>query len=209
MSRSDILLIGAGGHALSCIDVLLAEDRYRIVGLVGRPEEVGGDIAGFPVLGTDADLPQLLRQIGRALVTVGQIKTANTRRRLFELAITAGADLPVVVSPNAIVSPRARIGSGTIVLHTAVVNAGVEVGCNCIINTRALIEHGACIGDHCHLATGSIVNGDASMGAGSFLGSGAVVRHGAIIGRDAFVRMGELVKNNLPDGYGRPEARIP
>lgn len=209
MSRPDILLVGAGGHALSCIDVLLAEDRHRIVGLVGRAEEVGGVVGGFPVIGTDADLPALLQRVGRALVTVGQIKSADTRRRLFELVVAEGANLPVVVSPYAIVSPRARIGAGTIVLHAAVVNAGAEVGCNCIVNTRALIEHGASVGDHCHLATGAILNGDASLGAGAFLGSNAVVRHGASVGREAFVRMGELVKSNLPAGYGQPEARIP
>jgi sugar O-acyltransferase (sialic acid O-acetyltransferase NeuD family) len=203
MKRKDILLIGAGGHALSCIDVLLVEDNHRIVGLVGRSHEVGLAVGGVPVIGADSDLPKLLGQVGRALVTVGQIESAGVRMRLFEIAVAAGAEMPVVVSPRACVSPRSRLGAGTIVMHMAVVNAGAEVGRNCIVNTRALVEHGARVGDHCHIATGAILNGDATLGEGAFLGSGAVVRQGVAIGESAFVRMGELVKRDLPAGHGR------
>jgi sugar O-acyltransferase (sialic acid O-acetyltransferase NeuD family) len=198
MRRRDILLLGAGGHALACIDVLLLEDRYRIVGLLGRPEEVGLSVGGFPVIGDDSAMVALMPRIGCALVVLGQIKSPAARRRLYAEALAAGATLPVVVSPRAYVSPTARIGAGTIVMHGAIVNTGAEIGENCIINSRALIEHGARVGEHCHVSTGAILNGDARLGAGSFLGSGAVVRHGATIGEGAFVRMGELVKRDLP-----------
>lgn len=203
MSRPDLLLIGAGGHALSCIDVVLAEDRHRIVGLVGQPAEVGKSVGGIPVIGSDEDLPELLRRIRRALVVVGQLRSPSVRRRLFDQVLAAGAEPPVVVSPTAVVSPRARIGAGTVVLHAAVVNMGADVGRNCIVNTRALIEHGARLADHCHIATGAILNGDAIVGEGSFLGSGSVVRQGVRIGEHVFVRMGELVKKDLPNGHGQ------
>ena len=32
MKKIPIILIGAGGHAASCIDVLLAEGKYEIAG---------------------------------------------------------------------------------------------------------------------------------------------------------------------------------
>ena len=35
--KSEIILIGAGGHALSCIDVIETHGLYRIAGLVGLP----------------------------------------------------------------------------------------------------------------------------------------------------------------------------
>ncbi len=194
MIRPPLLLLGAGGHALSCMDVLRLEDRHQVVGLVGRAEEVGREVDGVPVLGDDETLSALLGRFGRALVTVGQIRSSVLRRRLFSAIEAAGAHAPVIVSPRAYVSPRARLGPGTIVMHDAVVNAGAEVGRNCIINTRALIEHGSRIGDHCHVATGAIVNGDVHVGAGSFVGSGAVIRQGVVIGEGGFVRMGELIK---------------
>jgi hypothetical protein len=41
MSNPGLLLIGAGGHAKSCIDVIEQENKFKIIGLVGSPNEVG------------------------------------------------------------------------------------------------------------------------------------------------------------------------
>ena len=34
MKRKNIILIGAGGHATSCIDVIESTNKYKIVGLI-------------------------------------------------------------------------------------------------------------------------------------------------------------------------------
>ena len=36
MSQPEILLIGAGGHCRACIDVIRAEGRFAIAGVVER-----------------------------------------------------------------------------------------------------------------------------------------------------------------------------
>ena len=41
MRSGDLLLIGAGGHAKSCADVIERGGAYRIAGVVGLPLEVG------------------------------------------------------------------------------------------------------------------------------------------------------------------------
>jgi FlaA1/EpsC-like NDP-sugar epimerase len=84
-NQTPILLLGAGGHAMACIDVIEQEGRFSIAGLVGTPEEAGMQILGYPVIGTDADLPRLLGSYAHAMVTVGQIKSPDLRVRLFEL----------------------------------------------------------------------------------------------------------------------------
>ena len=35
MSKLGLLLIGAGGHAKSCVDVIEQENEFQIIGLVG------------------------------------------------------------------------------------------------------------------------------------------------------------------------------
>ena len=47
MSMSAVLLVGAGGHARACIDVIETEGRFKIAGLVGRSEEVGRADSGL------------------------------------------------------------------------------------------------------------------------------------------------------------------
>jgi sugar O-acyltransferase (sialic acid O-acetyltransferase NeuD family) len=207
VSKPSILLIGAGGHAQSCIDVIEQEGRYRIAGLVGLPREVGSNAFGHPVLGTDSELPDLQKDIRYALVTVGQIKTAKPRITLFQLAQQLGFSMPTIASPSAYVSPHATLGAGTIVMHGAVINAGAVVGSNCILNSRALVEHGTAIGDHCHIATAAVVNGDAKIGAGTFIGSGVGVRESIEIGENCVIGMGQTVLADCPDGYRMPAGK--
>jgi sugar O-acyltransferase (sialic acid O-acetyltransferase NeuD family) len=194
-----LLLVGGGGHCRSCVDVIESEQRFRIAGIVdaitGSPE-----LFGYPLLGGDADLGRLLAEFPDALVTVGQIKSPGTRRRLFAMLKDLGARLPIVVSPRAQVSRHARIGEGTIIMHGAVVNAAAAIGANCIVNSMALVEHDATIGEHCHVATGALVNGGVVIGAGTFVGSGAVIREGASIGAGVIIGAGSVVLSDLADG---------
>lgn len=195
-----LLIVGAGGHAATCIDVIERQGRYPIAGLVDMPDKVGQEVLGYPILGADADLSELLKGCGHAFIGLGQIRSAAPRQRLYDLLVGLGATLPVVVSPAAEVSRHARVGAGTLVAHGAIVQPRAEVGQNCIINSRALVEHDARIGAHCHIATGAIVNGGVAVGDGSFVGSGAVVREGVAIGRGCFIGAGALVKADCPDG---------
>ncbi len=198
---NSLLVVGAGGHALSCIDVIREEGRYIIAGLIGLSEELGKVIGGVTVVGTDSDLGWSGGLTARAaLVAVGQLRTPELRIRLFDHLSSLGYFLPDIISPLAHVSSTSVIGTGAIIMHGANVNAGAQVGANCIINTRALLEHGVIVGNHCHISTAAVVNGDVVIGEGSFVGSGAVIREGIRIGRHCVIGMGALVRHDVPDG---------
>lgn len=191
--KTEIILLGAGGHCRSCIDVIEAEGRFKVAGIVDRIE--GGSfvsVLGYPVLGTDADLPELRKRYVFAFVTVGQIRTSAVRRRLFDQLKQLGYELPTITSPHAYVSDHAQVGAGSIVMHHALVNAGASVGENCIINTKALIEHDVQIGVDCHISTGAVVNGGVNVGSGTFLGSNSVSVQEISIPAGSFIRAGQL-----------------
>lgn len=198
--RDGIVLIGAGGHALSCVDVIERESKFRILGLLGQEHEVGQTVGGYPVIGPDSKLAECLEMTRNFLVCVGHIKDSSTRQRLFDRVHHAGGQFPVIISPEAYVSPAATLGSGTIVHHKAIINTGCRVGVNGIINSGALVEHGASIGNHCHVSTGALVNGGVRIGDGTFIGSGAMVKQGVCIGSRAVIAMGAIVKEDVPDG---------
>lgn len=204
MLRESILLIGAGGHARSCIDVIEQEGRYNIIGLLGLPHEVGSDVFGYSILGCDDDLPELCKKNSTVLITMGQIKTASHRIRVFDQLQRMGGCLPVIISPRAYVSPHAKIGEGSIVMHGAVINAGVRIGRNCIINSKALLEHDVEIADHCHISTASIINGGVKIGRGTFMGSGCHVRQSITIGDHCLIGMGQVVLVDCAEGCWLP-----
>ena len=199
MLKPGLILIGAGGHARACIDVIEQQDQYQIVGLVGLPEELHSQHLGYEVIATDAELAELAKATPYALITTGQIQSVKLRVSLYHQATLSGFQMPAIIAPTAHVSRHASIGTGSIVMHGAVVNAGAKVGNNCIINSRALIEHDTIVEDHCHISTGAILNGGVSVGAGSFIGSGCVVKEGLVIGKDCFVGIGLTLRHALAD----------
>lgn len=204
----DIVLVGAGGHAASCIDVIESEGRFRIAGLIGVALELHQRLCGYEVIATDDALCELAKEYRCALITIGQIKSGENRIRLYRQACEAGFEMPVIVSPHARVSGHAFVGAGSIIMHGALVNANAKVGSNCIINSHALVEHDAEVGDHCHISTGAILNGNVRVGEASFIGSGTVTKHGTCIGAGCLVGMASAVRHDLPDGArywpGRP-----
>ena len=193
----EIILIGAGGHARSCIDVIEQSGQFKIAGLVEKGKLNNKENLGYPIIGTDDDLQNLRQKYSHSLITVGQIKTPETRMRLYQLLKELDFTLPVIVSSQADVSKHAQIGEGTIVMHDAIVNANAKIGNNCIINNRALIEHDAVIGDHCHIATGAIINGEVSVGNETFIGSGAVTKQAISIGKNCVIGAGVVLKNDI------------
>lgn len=194
---NNILLIGAGGHAKACIDVIEQQGIYEIYGLVDAYYQKGTKILGYPILGTDDDLPDLLPFCQMVLIAVGQIKTPYPRIKLFKKLKELGFHLPNIISPYAYVSSHAILGQGNIVMHGAIIQAGVKIGNNCIINSRALLEHDVTVADYCHISTSSTINGAVRVGEGTFIGSGSVIRESLIINNYSIIGMGKIVKKDF------------
>jgi sugar O-acyltransferase (sialic acid O-acetyltransferase NeuD family) len=188
-----LLLIGCGGHARSMIDVVESSGHWHVLGLAGLPEQVGVEVLGYPVLGSDQDLPSLREQCAHALLAVGQLGFPSNRQRLVLELKRFEFLMPVVISSRAHVSRHAQLGLGISVGHGVIVNAGACVGDYCILNSNALIEHDAVIGDFCHISTGALVNGGAKIGNSSFIGSGAVLREGLDLPPQTVISAGKRV----------------
>lgn len=189
-----LVLFGAGGHTRACIDVIRAEGRFEIVGLLEKNEDlIGARVLDLPVIGTDKDLEPLLDKNFDFFITLGQIKSPDTRIYLFQTLKTLGVILPTIIAPTAYVSPNAKLGEGTIVMHMAVIGPRSEIGCNCIVNNRSLIEHDVVVGDHCHISTGVLINGGCKIECGSFVGSGSVLQEGVLISERSTISMATRV----------------
>lgn len=194
--KPKLVLIGGGGHCAACIDVIEQEDRFEISGIVER-DCFGNELLGYPILGSDDDLPGIRATCDYALITVGQIKTPSIRLRLYEYTKSLRFHLPVIISPRAYVSKHASLGEGTIIMHDALINARATVGNNCIVNTKALLEHDSVVENHCHISTGAIVNGGTRIRVGTFVGSNVVTKEGVETMENDFIKAGSLFR-----GYG-------
>ncbi len=192
-----IILIGGGGHALSCIDVIESEKKFKIVGIVDGNLKKGKKILNYKVIGGDKDLKKIKKNIKHAFIAVGQIGISDKRKNIYNKLKKLGYKIPVIKSPKSVISQNSIINEGSIIHHGVVINSGVTIGRNCIINSNCLLEHGVRIGDHSHIATSVVINGDVKVGSSSFIGSGAILRNLLSIGSKVFVPMGKLVFKNI------------
>ena len=194
-----IVLIGGGGHCKSVIDVIEQEGKFKIIGIVDKPEFLGNKVLGYSIRGSDDNLKELAKKHKNALITIGQTKTASLRKKLFGLALNAGFDLPNIISPNAYVSKHSSIGVGVVIMHHAIVNANSSIGDNCIINSKALIEHDCLISNHCHISTSSVVNGGAIIKEQTFIGSNTITKEYITIGEHSVIGGGLRIVRDLPE----------
>ena len=190
--KSEILLIGGGGHCKSVIDVIEQEGKFEIAGIVEKFAGESKEVLGYPLIGTDDELAELRKEYKYAIVTVGHVKSNTIRVKLFHILKDLDFTLPVIVSPLAYLSRHAEVAEGTVLLHHALVNAGAKVEKNCIINSKALVEHDVIIEEHTHISTGAIVNGGARVKANTFYGSNATSKESTKI--EGFIKAGSVVK---------------
>ena len=195
--KARIVCIGGGGHAAVVIDILqtLARSSGTDLSIVGFIDMMAGAqaVLGVPCIGTDADLPSLVKanQLTHFIVAVGSTKGGgDLRARLFSAAESVGL---APFTASAVVADSACLGSGSVVMAGTVIQPRAEIGRNSIVNTRASIDHDCVIGDHVHVAPGAILAGGVVLDDGCHIGIGATIIQNLRIGRGATVAAGATV----------------
>ena len=193
--KKEIILIGAGGHAESCIDLLNEQSRFYLKEVIGKKKELKKKfLSQYTIKYDDSELRYLIKKYSFALIGVGQINKKNPRIKIFKLLKKLKFSIPKIFSKHAIISNYATIGEGSVVMHGAIVGAKVKIGKNCIINSNSLIEHGSIIGDHSHISTSVTINSGVTIGENCFIGSNSVVKQLISIKKNSFRKMGSVIK---------------
>ena len=175
-----MVLYGASGHCRVVIDIVEA--------------------LGFPIDYIVDDNPELHELLGyevrrnsgvydEAIITIGQ---NWTRKRVFEQIKVE--NYKKAAHPTAIISPRAQVGEGSVVMQGAIIQSCATIGNHCIVNT------GASIGDFVHVASHATITGGVTIGEGTWIGAGSVIRQGVHIGAWTMIGAGSVVVDDIPDG---------
>lgn len=191
-----VLLVGSGGHARVCSDILV-DLGWTVEGCLNRD---GAPNPSFevPVLGPESELEARIEAgASEVLVAVGD---NETRLAIGRRVLAAGGRLVSAVSPYAHLSPSVRVGDGVVVMPGAVVNAGTVLGDLVIVNSNATVDHDCVLGYAVHVAPAAALAGGVRVGAGALIGVGARVIPGREIGDRATVGAGAVVVKHVPAG---------
>lgn len=194
--KKKLILVGGGGHALSCIDVIRLENKFTIEGIIDKNPN---NLLGLKHLGEDKILFNKKLPVNNILISIGQITDSKIRKKIFKKLKNLNYNFPIIKSPNSYISKNTKIGIGTIIHHKAVINNLAIIGENCIVNTGSIIEHQAIVESHCHISTGTVINGNVRISEGSFIGSNTVIKQGVKIGKNCIITAGKFINKNIED----------
>jgi len=203
-----IVLVGAGGHALSVIDSIQSNQKYEIVGITELGYVVGEKVLGYKILGNDAILKSVFDSgVQYAFITVGSIGNTSLRKNLYSMLKSIGFLLPCIIDNSSNIGSDVWLGEGIFVGKNAIVNTKSTIGDMAIINTGAIIEHGCCINEFTHIGPGAVICGDVKIGASTHVGANATIIQGVTIGDNSMIGAGSIVVHDVPSkviAYGNP-----
>lgn len=161
-----LLILGAGGYGKTVADVAAQLGCYEKIAFLDDGQ------TGPEILGKCADYRLFAGEKTDVYPAFGN---NAVRMKWMQTLMGNRICVPTLVHPRAYVSPRAKLGAGTVVLPMAVVNTGVTVESGCIINIGALIDHDCYIEAGVHLCPGVVVKAENRIESGSKLESGEVI----------------------------------
>ena len=91
----EIILVGAGGHCKSCIDVIEKQKKFKIIGIIDNKKK--GYFLKYKILGKDDCLKKYYKKKSYILITVGQIKSSKLRESIYTNLISQRITLPVII----------------------------------------------------------------------------------------------------------------
>ncbi|MDR2533240.1 MAG: acetyltransferase [Tannerellaceae bacterium] len=177
-------IYGAGGHAKVILEIL--EDSGISVDALFADNASVGSHYGYMVYPTS-------QVKGPLIIGIGDNYTR------YKIACSLKLNFSKAIHPSAIMSRRATIKDGTVVMQGAVIQSCSEIGKHCIVNSASSIDHECVIESFVHIAPHATLCGNVKVGEGSWIGAGATVLPGVTIGKWAIIGAGSVVRQNIPD----------
>ena len=193
----EICIIGSGGHATSCVDLIESTNKFKIVGNISLENNKNKEkkfLKKYQIISVNKDYQKIFKVCKNLVIGIGFYKDLSLRDKMFKDLKKIGFRLPIICSPKSHVSIGAKIDEGTQIFHGVTINRNVIIGKNCIINSHALIEHDVLIEHNSQVSTGVIINGGCIVKESSFIGSGSVLRENIVIKKKSFIKMGSIIK---------------
>jgi len=195
-----ILILGGGGYAKMCIDILTQLKTYEIVGIIDKDLAIGTNVLGVPVLGRDKDLQGFYDDgVRLAVNAIGAISNHNIREKMYQKLKDIGFILPNLIHPSASLEPSVSLGEGTHIMAHAVVGSEVRIYNNCILNSSSVISHDCLLEDNVHIAPGAILAGMVHVKKNTLIGMGSTIYLNVTIGENVTSYNGCHISKNISD----------
>ncbi len=198
MTKQNVVVIGASGHASVIIDIIEQLEIYTIVGLIDSYKPKGFKLFNYSVLGSESELSTLIEthQIFGGIVAIGD---NATRQAMVENIAASNPNFSFIsaIHPTAIIGKQVHVAEGTVVVAGAIINSNTHVGAHCIVNTKASIGHDCNIATFSSVASGATIGGGVRVETGAIICLGATILGNLTIGAHALLGAGAVAARDI------------
>jgi len=204
-SPSNLIIVGAGGHALAVADAVLSAG-WTVVGFYS-PDRTGPASIVGPVLSSldSLDLSETSFALGIGTNHSRETVAQDISKRF------AHIELVSVVHATAWVSSHATVHPGAVILAHTYLGPGSTVGRGAVLNTGASLDHESSLGDYASLGPGARTGGNVSIGDRTMIGIQAGILQGVTVGSDCVVGGHSFVNSDLDSNsvsWGTPATTV-
>ena len=207
-----VIIIGASEHAKVIVDIFEKEGHTNIVGFVDSNKQIGSEHAGYPILGNEEIISELLNKYPgcKLFIAIGDNWTRKQVKDKIDTLVPK-TEYISAIHPSAIIGKNVVIGNGVAIMAGAIINPYSQIDSFSIINTRSSVDHDCIIGKFSNLAPGVTLGGNVKIGEYTAISIGAIITHGTNIGDQVIIGAGALLLNDCEDNavmYGTPAKKI-
>ena len=197
-----IIILGVSGNCIEIAETieLLASGgaAMEVMGFLDDNAALGEMIADFPVLGLIKDAAAFSE--ATFVNGIGSPKSFQNKETLIARTQIPTERWATIIHPSANVSPRARLGHGTVLMANVFVGTNARVGNHVIALPNSIISHDSAIGDYSAIAGGACISGVCRIGKSCYIGTNSAIRNGLCVGDGALIGMGAVVTGDVPAG---------
>lgn len=200
---SDLIIIGASGHAEVLADIAL-KSGYTIAGFLDDNKK-NTELLGYKVLGKVSDC---LKYKNEYEFVIG-IGNNTVRKRIAEEY--SELNFATLIHPTASIGLDVMVDKGTVIMPMAVINPCAKIGAHSIINSGAIVEHDCLVGDYCLIAPHATLCGVVKIGNNVHMGAGSVVNQTLSVCDNVIVGSGSVITKSITEAgtyVGVPAKRI-
>lgn len=189
-----MLVIGAGGHALEVLDVLVQDNYPHPIFFYDDINPDNTTFRGYPVLKSMEDVR---RELGEKFFFVLGIGSSKARKTLYQKFTGLGGSLSSVISSKS-VTPGILPQKNFDVMNLCYLGPETSIGKGTLINTGAQIHHEVIIGEFCEISPRALLLGKVRVGDNCSIGGNATILPKVKIGNNVVIGAGSVVTKDIP-----------
>ncbi|MBV9585219.1 MAG: NeuD/PglB/VioB family sugar acetyltransferase [Alphaproteobacteria bacterium] len=200
MTRTDLILLGAGGNVHDVLDIVDAinadEGQFNVLGALDDRRARGERHLNLEILGGLAsctDFPG-----ARFISTIHNEHVYRLHPTLLARLGLSPNRFVTLIHPGAGLSRRAEIGRGVYICDGASIAGGVVIGDHVSVGPHAIVGHDSRVDSYSVLAAGALLGGGVHVERACYIGSSASIRPELVVRREALVGLGAVVVRDVP-----------